>query len=251
MNNYQSQTRMGELSHTASGYLWEIEPSWSFDIKAVTNIEKTLSPLCSQPPDYGWKYLGKLAHAVLNDNLASEDLPQAMRSVGIPSSASREWSKITETISRRLRSTRPSRKKGTALLCLELVENWLCTGDEILLQCLDFNRIFTVRPDPAKPPTYLPARTAVLRSNVTRIKCATSSPRCHPSPDEFTAGRHDFEGLSEMMWKSTRSPEFECWRVGDPSQTSPRLSKEERRSHPRSTAHHDTSRQNNDTSPVV
>jgi hypothetical protein len=251
VNNYQSQTRMGELSHTASGYLWEIEPSWSFDIKAVTDIDRTLSPLSDQAPDYGWKYLGKLTREVLAGRLPPEKLAPALKGIQTSASSAREWERIIATVARRLESTRPSRRKGTALLCLELAEAWLCTGDEILLQCLDFNRIFPVKPDPAKPPTYLPARTAVLRSNVTRLKCATSSPRCHPSPDEFTADRHDFEGLSEMMWKSTRAPEFECWRVGERPSPPARLAPDDRRGSARPAVRNEPTPLGTDPSPVV
>lgn len=211
VNNYRGQNPLGERSHTSSGYLWESEPSWSFDIKAVTDIEKFLVERNQDAPPFGWPDLGHVAKRVLEGETTINDALSELKKMR-PNIE--EWEEICQTISLRLESTRPSRRRPTLLVCLDLAQQWLTHQDEIYIQALDFNKIFTTRPDPAKPPTYLPSRTAILRSNRTRTRCATSSPRFHPAPDEFTFGRHDYEGLCEAMWFYTRSTEFECWRVG-------------------------------------
>lgn len=211
VSDYRSQNLLDECSHTSSGYLWESEPSWSFDIRAVSDIEKALSERISESPPFGWDDLGSLAKDLLEGSASVPVVLNALRNIR---PASETWGQICQTVERRLESTRPSRRRATLLVCLELSQKWLDEPNELLLQALDFNRIFLVRPDPAKPPTYLPSRTAIMRSSRTRSKCATASPRFHPTPEEFTLGRHDYEGLCEAMWLYTRSTEFECWRVG-------------------------------------
>lgn len=211
VNNYRGQSPLGECSHTSSGYLWESEPSWSFDIKAVTDIERILSEKPDSIPPFGWADLGIMARAVLDGGLLPVTATHQLREIR---PHDEKWGEICEIISNRLECTRPSRRRPTLLVCLDLAQQWLNEPDDLFLQALDFNKIFIVRPDPAKPPTYLPSRTAILRSNRTRSKCAISSPRFHPAPDEFTFGRHDYEGLCEAMWAYTRATEFECWRTG-------------------------------------
>ena len=219
VSNYRSQNLLDECSHTSSGYLWESEPSWSFDIRAVSDIEKALSERASESPPFGWNDLGILAKGVLE---GSVPIPAALITLRSIRPRNETWGQICQAVDRRMESIRPSRQKATLLVCLELSQKWLDEPSELLLQALDFNRIFLVRPDPAKPPTYLPSRTAIMRSSRTRSKCATSSPRFHPTPEEFTLGRHDYEGLCEAMWLYTRSTEFECWRVGSTGHTDPR-----------------------------
>jgi len=213
VNNYRSQNPLGECSHSSSGYLWDSEPSWAFDIKAVTGIEKLLSDRILDTPPLGWKDLGELGKSVLLGHISPEDALESLEKFS-PFEKNPKWKEICLIVKNRLTSTRPSRKKGTLLSCLDLAQQWLDSSDDIYIQALDFNRIFLVKPDPAKPPTYLPSRTAILRSNKTKERCATASPRFHPSPDEFTFGRHDYEGLCEAMWHYTRATEFECWRTG-------------------------------------
>lgn len=218
MNNYRGQSPLAECSHTSSGYLWESEPSWAFDIKAVADIEKILSERAQENPPFGWKDLGELGKSVLSGVLPPQKALTIMETIR---QNDRTWGEICRTVARRLETTRPSRQRPTFLVCLDLAQSWLDTSEDVYLQALDFNKIFVARPDPAKPPTYLPSRTAILRSNRTRSKCATSSPRFHPAPDEFTFGRHDYEGLCEAMWFYTRATEFECWRTGKSSPPRP------------------------------
>lgn len=205
------------MSHTASGYLWEVEPPHTLEVKAVADIERILSPTAGREPPFGWKHLGRLGQSVLCGRTAPEEVPNALRKLG---NKDPKWPEICAAVEARINTSRPSRRKGTALVALDLVEGWLVTGSSSFVQGLDFNKVFLASPAGGKEPTYLPSRTVIIRSNRTRSVCAASSPRFHSGPAEITKGRHDYEGLSEVMWNSTRAPEFECWRIrGTPQET--------------------------------
>lgn len=147
------------------------------------------------------------------DYLATSQIPSLLSRTAAtgPRAGDPAWPSVLEDFRARIESTRPSARAATARVMLSLVGNWEETGDPRFLQGVNFNRLPPLRPSEE---SYLPSRTALIRSESTKSKAITNSPRFRPAPPEMTAGRMDYEGMCEVMWDSTRSVQFECWRLG-------------------------------------
>jgi len=201
--------RIGRLSHTASSIVWSDEPGGILELRDLdTASQSDYEPEIPPNTVASWAWSSFAAAGKKPESALLVAGWMAGKVKGTPSE--RLWSSAVGDLSARMVSTRPSIRMGVLKIMLELIGKWEETGDTKYLQGLNFNRL----PPLGSPENeYRPNRTALIRSTKTMRTAITNSPRFRPDAETLTGGRMDYEGMCEVLWSSTRSTHFECWRV--------------------------------------
>lgn len=204
----QSRPPIGPMSHTSSGYEWlpsESDPAFVFPVLSDYPSHADF-PRSGDPQDI-WT---ETIHRVMSGEVSPSGVTLHLSSNLKKSS---DEAAILPLIKAFISYHRPSLSRAAALTALFAAREWSSTRDPRWIQRLNFNTIHLVSSTDTFPACYRPSRTSTMIPSGSEKSCYTSTPRFVPTPAAFTNGRHDYEGLCEVMWDSTRAPGFECWRV--------------------------------------